>query len=53
MKEDRLERQNRFISELDKLKHVRRRTILPDRSRQESAAELSWHIAPMAAARSH
>jgi putative hydrolase of HD superfamily len=34
--------------ELDKLKHVLRRTILMDGSRRENAAEHSWEIATMA-----
>jgi putative hydrolase of HD superfamily len=45
---DRLERQLRFIRELDRLKSVRRQTWLMDTSRKENSAEHSWHIAVMA-----
>ena len=45
---DRLERQLDFILEIDRLKHIRRQTLLTDRSRQENAAEHSWHMAVMA-----
>jgi putative hydrolase of HD superfamily len=45
---DRLERQIEFIIEIDKLKEVLRQTILMDSSRQENAAEHSWHLAVMA-----
>ena len=34
-----------FMLEIDKLKHILRKTILMDRSRQENSAEHSWHIA--------
>jgi putative hydrolases of HD superfamily len=34
-----------FILEADKLKGIRRETLLTDRSRVESAAEHSWHVA--------
>jgi putative hydrolase of HD superfamily len=44
----RLEQQIHFIVELDKLKHIQRRTILMDRSRTENDAEHSWHLAVMA-----
>ena len=37
-----------FIQELDKLKHVLRRTVLMDGSRRENSAEHSWEIATMA-----
>jgi putative hydrolase of HD superfamily len=37
-----------FILELDKLKHVLRRTVLMDESRRDNAAEHSWEIATMA-----
>ncbi len=46
--EDRLERQLRFIRELDRLKTVQRQTWLMDASRKENSAEHSWHIAVMA-----
>ena len=48
VKYDRLERQIAFVIEIDKLKGVLRRTILMDGSRQENAAEHSWHLAVMA-----
>ncbi len=48
MSADRLARQIQFIVEVDKLKRVLRQTMLIDRSRQENAAEHSWHIALMA-----
>ena len=48
MWDDRLERQIRFIAELDRLKHVLRRTPLTDGSRRENSAEHSWHVAAMA-----
>lgn len=44
----RLEDQIRFITEIDKLKSIIRRTMLIDRSRDENSAEHSWHIALMA-----
>jgi len=42
---DRFKQQIEFILEVDKLKHVLRKTILMDRSRRENSAEHSWHIA--------
>lgn len=45
--EDRLERQIRFIIEIDKLKRVFRQTWLLDQSRRENDAEHSWHFAVM------
>ena len=45
---DRLNRQIRFIRELDRLKNVQRQTWLMDTSRKENSAEHSWHIAVMA-----
>jgi len=42
---DRFKQQIEFILEIDKLKHVLRRTILMDQSRRENSAEHSWHIA--------
>jgi len=41
----RLQQQIEFMLEIDKLKHIFRRTILTDRSREENSAEHSWHIA--------
>jgi putative hydrolase of HD superfamily len=46
--DQRLEQQLRFLVEIDRLKTVRRRTLLTDRSRRENSAEHSWHIALMA-----
>ena len=45
---ERLKKQLDFIIELDKMKSVYRQTILIDRSREETNAEHSWHIAVMA-----
>lgn len=47
MQDDRLARQIEFIVEIDKLKRIERQTVLIDRSRQENAAEHSWHLAVM------
>ncbi|HSO20411.1 MAG TPA: HD domain-containing protein, partial [Desulfosarcina sp.] len=44
----RLERQIAFVREVDKLKSIRRQTLLTDASRQENDAEHSWHLALMA-----
>ena len=43
----RFKKQIEFILEVDRLKHVRRKTILLDHSRRENSAEHSWHIALM------
>src|SRR5215510_5658014 len=45
---DRLERQLRFILEIDRLKSVYRRTYIVDGSRRENSAEHSWHLALLA-----
>ncbi len=45
MPNERLEKQIGFILEIDKLKHILRKTVLSDRSRRENSAEHSWHIA--------
>lgn len=45
---ERLQRQMEFLIEIDKLKHVFRRTLLMDKSRHENDAEHSWHLAMMA-----
>ncbi|PIE33407.1 phosphohydrolase [candidate division KSB3 bacterium] len=45
---ERLEQQIAFIVEIDKLKHIYRRTFLMDGSRTENDAEHSWHLAVMA-----
>jgi len=42
---DRFKQQIEFILEVDKLKHVLRRTLLMDQSGRENSAEHSWHIA--------
>lgn len=42
---ERLQQQLDFIAEVDKLKHILRRTLLIDGSRQENDAEHSWHLA--------
>ena len=46
--EKRLDRQLAFLLEIDRLKQIRRQTLLTDRSRQENSAEHSWHMAVMA-----
>jgi len=46
---ERLDRQLRFLVEVDKLKAVVRKTRITDRSRFENSAEHSWHLALMAA----
>jgi putative hydrolase of HD superfamily len=48
MKGDRLERQIRFILEIDRLKGVLRQSYLAGVERRESSAEHSWHLAMMA-----
>jgi putative hydrolases of HD superfamily len=44
----RLQDQIQFLMEIDKLKHVFRRTLLLDGSRYENDAEHAWHLAMMA-----
>lgn len=44
---DRLEKQMKFILELDKIKKIIRQTPLSDGSRKENDAEHSWHLAVM------
>lgn len=44
----RLSAQLDFIMEMDRLKHVLRRSPLADGSRRENSAEHSWHLALMA-----
>ena len=46
--EDRLKKQIDFIIEADKLKQIYRQNILLDKSRRETDAEHSWHLALMA-----
>jgi len=43
-----LHQQLQFILEMDKLKHVMRRSPLLDQSRTENDAEHSWHVATLA-----
>ena len=45
---ERLRDQLAFVSEIDRLKSVLRRTLLQDGSRVENSAEHSWHLAVMA-----
>jgi putative hydrolase of HD superfamily len=45
MPSGRLPQQLAFLVEIDRLKHVRRRTPLADGSRLENSAEHSWHLA--------
>jgi 5'-deoxynucleotidase YfbR-like HD superfamily hydrolase len=45
---ERLERQFRFLLEIDRLKSIQRQNILADRSRRENSAEHSWHLALLA-----
>jgi putative hydrolase of HD superfamily len=45
LKSGRFKSQIEFITEVDKLKKIQRRTMLLDRSRQENSAEHCWHIA--------
>ena len=47
MNKKRLEKQVEFIVEIDKLKHILRRTYLMDNSRHENDVEHSWHLAMM------
>lgn len=47
MKEERLDKQIAFIVEIDRLKHILRRTITTERYRNENDAEHSWHLAVM------
>lgn len=45
---ERLKKQIDFIVEMDKLKHVYRRTFLIQSEKRENDAEHSWHVALMA-----
>src|SRR5688572_22856563 len=45
---ERLEKQFRFLTEIDRLKRVERQNILTDSSRRENSAEHSWHLAVLA-----
>lgn len=42
---ERLEKQIRFITEIDKVKNIFRQTYLADGKRKENDAEHSWHLA--------
>lgn len=44
---DRLTKQIEFILEIDKLKHILRRSSITDGSRKENDVEHSWHLAVM------
>ncbi len=48
MDRKRFEQQIAFLKEIDKIKHVFRRTRLLDDSRYENDAEHAWHLAVMA-----
>jgi putative hydrolase of HD superfamily len=48
MTESRLEQQIAFLVEIDRLKHVLRRTSLIGGERRENTAEHSWHVAMIA-----
>lgn len=45
---DRIAQQLAFVTDIDRLKNVLRRTSLCDSSRVENSAEHSWHLAMMA-----
>ncbi|MCR5762185.1 MAG: HD domain-containing protein [Treponema sp.] len=45
---ERLDRQMKFIAEIDKMTHILRQTLLVDGTRRENDAEHSWHLAVMA-----
>ena len=47
MNSERLKKQIDFVVEIDKLKHILRRTYIMDNSRHENDAEHSWHLAIM------
>lgn len=44
----RLDQQIRFVLEIDRLKHVFRRSTIIGTDRRENSAEHSWHVATMA-----
>lgn len=48
MAKERLAQQIAFLAEVDKLKQVLRQTVLLDASRQENAAEHTWHLCLLA-----
>ena len=43
--EERLEKQIKFLLEIDKMKSIFRQTMLLDKSKMENDAEHSWHFA--------
>jgi putative hydrolase of HD superfamily len=45
IQDQQLARQIEFLVEIDRLKHVLRRTYLPGSDRRENSAEHSWHLA--------
>lgn len=45
---DRLKKQIEFIVEIDKLKNIKRQTLVLNENRQENDAEHSWHLAMLA-----
>ncbi len=45
---ERLEKQIEFIKEIDKLKSIKRQTLLINEDRQENDSEHSWHLAMLA-----
>lgn len=45
---ERLEKQFRFLREIDRLKSIERQNVLADGSRRENSAEHSWHLAVLA-----
>lgn len=47
-KKSRIDRQVRFIVEIDRLKQICRQTYLTDASRFENSVEHSWHLAMLA-----
>jgi len=48
MEQNRLDKQIKFIVEMDKTKQIIRQTYLADGSRKENDAEHAWHLAMMA-----
>lgn len=48
MMDKKLNKQLKFILEVDKMKNILRQTLLMDKSRQENDAEHSWHFALIA-----
>ena len=43
----RIEKQMKFLLEIDKLKNITRQTYISDASRKENDSEHSWHLAVM------